>query len=152
MDVESSSDEDLAGKKLGDALFTDHQLEQAQKFKQELSQLDKKALSKLIDQESPELRGLLSEFNDSLDQLTSKLQPVLAKAKSGEINPHNKGMTYLEMKYNLLLSYCTFLAFYLLMKVEGREVKGHPVVVKLASIKALLEKLKPLDAKLDYQI
>lgn len=77
---------------------------------------------------------------------------MLAKAKSGEINPHNKGMTYLEMKYNLLLSYCTFLAFYLLLKIEGREVKGHPVVIKLASIKALLEKLKPLDAKLEYQI
>ena len=59
-------------------------------------------------------------------------------------------MTYLEMKYNLLLSYCTFLSFYLLMKAEGKSVKDHPVIFKLAHIKTLLEKLRPLDSKLQY--
>lgn len=57
-------------------------------------------------------------------------------------------MTYLEMKYNLLLSYCTYLSFYLLMKVDGKSVKDHPVIFKLAHIKTLLEKLRPLDQKL----
>ena len=61
-------------------------------------------------------------------------------------------MSYLEMKYNLLMSYCTFLAFYLLMKVEGKPIENHPVVFKLAHIKTLFEKLKPLDSKLQYQI
>jgi hypothetical protein len=83
--------------------------------------------------------------------LNNKLHPVLEKAKSKQIETKH-GMTYLEMKYNLLLSYCTFLSFYLLMKVEGKSVKDHPVIFKLAHIKTLLEKLKPLDAKLQYQI
>lgn len=61
-------------------------------------------------------------------------------------------MSYLEMKYNLLMSYCTFLSFYMLLKVEGRSVENHPVVYKLTHIKTLFEKLKPLDAKLQYQI
>jgi len=61
-------------------------------------------------------------------------------------------MSYLEMKYNLMMSYCTFLAFYLLLKVEGKNVDGHPVVYRLTHIKTLLEKLKPLDQKLSYQI
>ena len=56
------------------------------------------------------------------------------------------------MKYNLLMSYCTFLAFYLLMKIEGKNVENHPVIFKLAHIKTLFEKLKPLDQKLQYQI
>lgn len=56
------------------------------------------------------------------------------------------------MKYNLLMSYCTFLTFYLLLKVEGKQVQNHPVVHKLTHIKALFEKLKPLDQKLQYQI
>ena len=61
-------------------------------------------------------------------------------------------MSYLEMKYNLLMSYCTFLSFYLLLKLEGKPVEGHPVIFKLAHIKTLFEKLKPLDQKLQYQI
>lgn len=61
-------------------------------------------------------------------------------------------MSYLEMKYNLLMSYCTFLAFYLLLKVEGKPVENHPVVHKLTHIKTLFEKLKPLDQKLQYQV
>ena len=61
-------------------------------------------------------------------------------------------MSYLEMKYNLMMSYCTFLAFYLLLKVEGKNVDGHPVVYRLTHIKTLLEKLRPLDQKLSYQI
>ena len=56
------------------------------------------------------------------------------------------------MKYNLLMSYCTFLSFYLLLKVEGKPVDNHPVIHKLTHIKTLFEKLKPLDSKLQYQV
>ena len=60
------------------------------------------------------------------------------------------------MRYNLLLSYCTLLNFYILMKMENQTgktaIKNHPVIYKLAYIKTLIEKLKPLDIKLQYQI
>lgn len=57
-------------------------------------------------------------------------------------------MSYLELKYNLMMSYCTYLSFYLLMKLEGKDVNKHPVIYKLAHIKSLFEKLQPLDNKL----
>lgn len=78
--------------------------------------------------------------------------PFLNAARSGKVKSTAAGMSYLEMKYNLLMSYCTFLAFYLLLKVEGKPVENHPVIHKLTHIKALFEKLKPLDQKLQYQI
>ena len=56
------------------------------------------------------------------------------------------------MKHNLMLSYCTFLTFYLLMKVEGKDTNDHPVIYKLAHIKTLFENLKPLDIKMNAQI
>jgi len=51
-----------------------------------------------------------------------------------------------------MMSYCTFLSFYLLMKVEGKDVTDHPVLFKLTATKGLLDQLKPLDAKLEIQI
>lgn len=131
-------------KRLGDELF--------RKEAKQLGKLDKKAAKQIIESDSPELIGLLQEFRDSLDQANNKLQPVIEKIKSKQIESTAAGMSYLEMKYNLLMSYCTFLSFYLLMKLEGKSVEGHPVIYKLAHIKTLFEKLKPLDQKLQYQI
>ena len=51
-----------------------------------------------------------------------------------------------------MMSYCSFLTFFLLLKVEGKSVKEHPVIERLVHIKTLFEKLKPLDQKLQYQI
>jgi len=98
------------------------------------------------------LLGLLGEFKESLETAQSKLKPLLDKIRAKEIKSTAAGMSYLEMKYNLMMSYCTFLAFYLLLKVEGKKVEDHPVIYRLAHIKTLLEKLRPLDQKLAYQI
>jgi len=56
------------------------------------------------------------------------------------------------MKHNLMVSYCTFIVFYLLMKVEGKPTEKHPVIYKLAHIKTLMDKLKPLDEKMEKAI
>jgi hypothetical protein len=42
--------------------------------------------------------------------------------------------------------------YYLLLKAEGKSVKEHPVMQSLLRIRTLLEKLRPLDKKLKYQI
>jgi hypothetical protein len=44
------------------------------------------------------------------------------------------------------------LAFYILLKLQGKSIKDHPVIRRLIYIKTLLGKLKPLDKKLEYQI
>ncbi len=74
------------------------------------------------------------------------------KIKGKQVETTEHGMTYLEMKYNLLLSYCQFLSYYILLKLEGQPVKDHPVIMKLIHIKTLIERLRPLDNKLQYQI
>lgn len=50
------------------------------------------------------------------------------------------------------MSYCTFLSFYLLMKVDRKDIKDHPVLYRLTHIKSLLQQLAPLDTKLQVQI
>jgi len=51
-----------------------------------------------------------------------------------------------------MLSFCTFLTFYLLLKVEDQNAEEHPVVYKLAHFKTLFEKLKHIDQKMEPQI
>lgn len=62
------------------------------------------------------------------------------------------GVSYLEAKYHLLLSYCVNLVYYLLRKAAGQSINDHPVVLQMVRIRTLLEKLRPLDAKLKYQV
>ena len=52
----------------------------------------------------------------------------------------------------MLMSYSTYLSFYLLMKLEGKDVQQHPVLFKLTNIKTLIDQLQPLDEKLEKRI
>jgi hypothetical protein len=54
-------------------------------------------------------------------------------------------MSYLDVKYNLLFFYLQYLAIYLLFKLEGTNLDGHPLIERLCKIKLLLEKMRPLD-------
>ncbi|EPY30145.1 U3 small nucleolar RNA-associated protein 3 [Angomonas deanei] len=51
-----------------------------------------------------------------------------------------------------MLSYCMHVTFYLLLKAEGKKVAGHPVVNSLVEIRVYLEKMWPLEEKLQYSI
>ncbi|KAE8821512.1 neuroguidin [Hordeum vulgare] len=62
------------------------------------------------------------------------------------------GIGYLEAKHHLLLSYCHDLVYYLLRKAKGLSVDGHPVVRSLVKIRLFLEKIRPIDKKMEYQI
>lgn len=66
--------------------------------------------------------------------------------------PTSPGVSYLEAKFHLLLSYCINICFYLLRKSEGKNVQDHPVIHQLVRTRTILEKLRPLDSKLKYQI
>ena len=77
---------------------------------------------------------------------------MLEKLRSGSVDTTKHGLSYLEMKYNLLLSYCSFLSLLILLKLEGTSISHHPVIDRLLYIKTLLERLRPLDLKLQYQV
>jgi hypothetical protein len=62
------------------------------------------------------------------------------------------GMSLLDVKFQLMVNYCSNVAFYLLLKAEGRRVADHPVILQLVKTRTLLEKLRPLDKKLSYQL
>jgi hypothetical protein len=62
------------------------------------------------------------------------------------------GRDYLDTKIDVVSRYCTAVSFYLVLRSEGVDVTRHPVIHALASFRALLDKLKPLDAKVKTQM
>jgi hypothetical protein len=61
-------------------------------------------------------------------------------------------LEYLEAKQQILLSYCINCVYYLYLKSTGVSVKEHPVMIQLLELRYLMEKMRPLDGKLKYQI
>jgi hypothetical protein len=114
------------------------------------SELEQQQLERVAAQ-APELLSLLSDFKSNLATLESHIVPVLSKVKEGQL-PTENGLSYLEAKYQAMLNYCLNIAFYLYLRAKGESVQNHPVIAELVRVRTLLEKLKPLDAKLKTQI
>ncbi|KAK1317849.1 hypothetical protein QJS10_CPA05g01470 [Acorus calamus] len=104
----------------------------------------------LIKAEAPKLVSLLKEMKNGLDALRVKVDILVEKVRQGGY-PTSEGMSYLEAKHLLLLSYCQSLVYYLLRKAKGLSVDGHPVIRNLIEIRLFLEKIRPIDKKLEYQ-
>lgn len=116
-----------------------------------IDSLSRQEKMELISKDSPELLLLLDSFNANMEEIRDRLAPLIERARARHI-PTSKGMSYLEIKYHLLLNYCTNICFYLLLKAEGQSVKNHPVIEHLARTRTVIDRLKPLDQKLKYQI
>nr|GMC50526.1 neuroguidin [Ipomoea batatas] len=95
--------------------------------------------------------GVLREMKEGLDTVRSKVQALTTKVKANQF-PTADGISYLEAKHLLLLNYCQSLVYYLLRKAKGLSIDGHPVVQSLVEIRLFLEKMRPIDKKMQYQI
>ncbi|KAG6751211.1 hypothetical protein POTOM_045730 [Populus tomentosa] len=117
----------------------------------DFKELSRKEQMEIISSSAPELVGLLSELNSTLEELENKVNPLLQKVKVGGIVLES-GLRYLEVKQLLLLSYCQTITFYLLLKSEGQPVLDHPVIARLVEIRGLLDKMKQLNENLPSEL
>ncbi|KAK9109068.1 hypothetical protein Sjap_017128 [Stephania japonica] len=101
--------------------------------------------------DSPRLAALLKEMKDGLDLVRNKVVSLTEKVRENKF-PTMDGISYLEAKHLLLLCYCQSVVYYLLRKAKGLSIEGHPVVRSLVEIRLFLEKIRPIDKKLEYQI
>lgn len=109
----------------------------------------------IIAADTPELLGLLQEMKEKAEEVRNIIAPILEAVKSGALNAKEmseQGLSYLEVKHNLLLSYVTNITFVCLLKAEGRSIRDHPVIQQLVHIRTLLERMRPLDARMQQQI
>ncbi|XP_031494212.1 protein THALLO [Nymphaea colorata] len=130
-------------KKLADVVEDADDESEIYKVERDINSLSKEEQMEVVFSAAPELVGLLSELNLSLDQLGGELGPLDAK-KNGKDSTTNGRMHYLEVKRLLLLNYCQAIVFYLLLKSEGHPIRDHPVLARLVEIKSLLDKVSQI--------
>ncbi|XP_041489985.1 neuroguidin isoform X2 [Microtus oregoni] len=94
---------------------------------------------------------LLKNLQEQVMAVTAQVQALTKKVQAGAYSTE-KGLSFLEVKDQLLLMYLMDLSHLILDKASGGSLQGHPAVLRLVEIRTVLEKLRPLDQKLKYQI
>lgn len=109
---------------------------------------------KLLKKESPELLKLLEDLDKYLKEVKALSQPLhhLLHQQKLTSDADRNLVSFLETKVQLMLSYCMHVTFYLLLKSEGKKVADHPVIDTLVEIRLYLEKMWPLEEKLQYSL
>ncbi|KAG5474306.1 hypothetical protein LSCM1_03086 [Leishmania martiniquensis] len=107
----------------------------------------------VLKKESPELQRLLMDLKAFMAEVKTLAQPLHELLYERKVPASDKHLvSFLETKVQLMLSYCMHVTFYLLLKSEGRKVAGHPVIDHLVEIRVYLEKMWPLEEKLQYSL
>lgn len=128
--------------------------EEVEKVAKSLSHLSKEQRLDLLARQAPELRTIVAELRDRVEELESRIVPVrdLAVKLAAIGYVEDDLVSYLEMKQQLLLAYCLDVAFYLYMKAQGRSLRSHPVMKQLLRLRYAMEKIYSLDGKLKHQV
>ena len=105
----------------------------------------------LLCEDSPEMLELLQEFSEKAQDVGACLTDCQQQIAGGSL-PTKTGVSYQEVRMHVLLNYVLNLAFFLLLKVGGKSVKAHPVIEQLVTLRVMMERMRPLDRKLKYQL
>ncbi|XP_017947379.1 neuroguidin isoform X1 [Xenopus tropicalis] len=108
-------------------------------------------ISEIILEDVPASVNLFRTLQDQVTKVTAHVQALTQKVRSGIYNT-DKGLSFLELKDQLLLFYLQDLTHLMLEKTNGKSIKGNPGILRLVELRTVLEKMRPIDQKLKYQI
>lgn len=109
------------------------------------------AVAPLDEEDTNEFLALIKDFQGRLQLLRSEMLPLMQRAQEGTL-PSGSGLSFLQLKYHVMLAYCSSVVYYLMLKGRGGRVEGHPVFKRLIRYRLLLEKIRPLETKMRFQI
>lgn len=104
-----------------------------------------------IQPDLPQALRLLDEMNTNFKQVSDVVGNMLQRVKTGELSTEY-GLNFLEIKYHMLLNYLINLTYVVLRKCSGHKIENDPSIDRLIEIRTVLEKVRPIDYKLRYQI
>ncbi|KAJ1950502.1 hypothetical protein IWQ62_006559 [Dispira parvispora] len=93
----------------------------------------------------------LQELLNQLDSIHGQVKKLRSRVHNEDLDTSH-GISLLEVKYQLLLEYLTQLFYIVYLKVGGCSIANHEVIQELIRNRVLLERVKPVEQKLKYQI
>ncbi|XP_061444668.1 neuroguidin [Rhineura floridana] len=104
-----------------------------------------------VEADLPAALDLLKSLQEQVVAVTRHVQSLAQKVRAGAY-PTEKGLSFLEVKDQLLLLYLQDLSHLILEKTSGRSMANHPALLRLVETRTVLEKMRPIDQKLKYQV
>lgn len=98
-----------------------------------------------------QVRELLSTITSASKEATTSLNSVVKKLEQKELNVSN-GISILDVKYQCKLMYLSNLAYLVMKRLHGKTINQDEAVERLVELRVVLEKIRPLEQKLKYQI
>ncbi|XP_017009255.2 something about silencing protein 10 [Drosophila takahashii] len=120
----------------------DKDKEAVTKVTTDLTGLTARERRQLLQKDSPEFIGLTQDFQKHLNEVKDLITPVLNYVRNHNV-PLVPALKYASLYHTTLTTYCSNVAFYLLLKARRSSVKFHPVVKRLVQLKQLVEQLAP---------
>ncbi|CAG8535654.1 342_t:CDS:2, partial [Scutellospora calospora] len=101
--------------------------------------------------EIPDFLKLINELKIKAKEIKEQICITTNKVNNQSLKT-NCGISLLDIKYHTLLQYITNLTFLIHLKLDGKSISNHPVISNLVELRIILEKIKPVEQKLKYQI
>ncbi|XP_074645222.1 neuroguidin-like [Tubulanus polymorphus] len=95
--------------------------------------------------------GLFTDLQTKLEDVTNQVKDINKKVDDGKLRTV-KGIGFLEVKHQLLLSYLVNLTHLMLQRSSGKSIQNLQDIHHLIEIRTVLERIRPIDQKLKYQI
>ncbi|XP_016432124.1 neuroguidin-like [Sinocyclocheilus rhinocerous] len=105
----------------------------------------------LIDNDLPTAVRLLNSLTEQVASVTSHVRDLIKKVREKAYQT-SKGLSFLDLRYHLLLFYLHDITHLISLKTGGESLKDNSAIHRLVTIRTVLEKMRPLDQKLKYQI
>ncbi|XP_072271201.1 neuroguidin [Pyxicephalus adspersus] len=105
----------------------------------------------IVSRDQSAAKTLLNTLHQQVSDVTAHVQGLIQKIRNG-MYPTEKGLSFLELKDQLLVMYMQDLTHLLMEKTLGKSLKENPAVLRLVEMRTVLEKMRPIDQKLKYQI
>lgn len=110
-------------------------------LKADFSGLSKRERLELFEKDSPEFAGLVGDFEGYLEEIQQLHAPVLQYVQKNSLNMI-PALHFAQHYQNIALTYCSNLAFYLLLKAKRANIENHPIIQRLTQLKKLLSQLE----------